>query len=55
MKEFKLKIVLSVLGGVIFSFIFILLALVLPTQKEKVVIKKAKNKLEAVSHTFKGR
>ena len=53
MEDFKLKVILSVLGGIIFSFIFILLALALPAKKDKVVIKKAKNKLEAVSQSFK--
>jgi len=56
MDEFKLKLILSVLGGIVFSLIFILLAFVLPIPKEeKIFIKKRANKLEAVSHSFKQR
>jgi hypothetical protein len=35
MNSFKLKILISLLGGMIFSLIFILLALVLPTASKK--------------------
>ena len=51
MKDFKLKLVLSILSGVVFSFIFIILAFALPTKKEMTVIKKPKGMLEKVSHS----
>jgi len=56
MDDFKLKMVLSLLGGVVFSLIFILLAFVLPasTPKSQVIIK-PKTKLEKISHTLKNR
>ncbi|MDQ7045688.1 MAG: hypothetical protein Q9M32_07235 [Sulfurimonas sp.] len=55
MNDFKLKLVLATLTGIVFSFIFILLAFVLPS-KEKVVYKKVpKGKLEHVSEAFKNR
>ena len=53
MDEFKLKIILSALGGVVFALIFILLAFVLPPEKEKVFIKKKANKLEQISHSLR--
>lgn len=54
MNDFKLKIILSILGGVIFSFIFILLAFALPLdKKEAVVTSKPKGLLEEVSHSVK--
>ena len=55
MDDFKLKLVLVGLMGVVFSFIFILLAFVLPSQ-EKVVVKKVpKGKLEQISHSIKNK
>ncbi len=54
MKDFKLKMVLSILSGVIFSFIFILMAFVLPVKKEqKFAVIKPKGKLELISHSLK--
>ena len=54
MDDFKLKVVLSILGGIVFSFIFILLAFVLPPEKEEVkIIKKPKGKLEKISHSLR--
>jgi hypothetical protein len=54
MDDFKLKVVLSVLGGIAFSFIFILLAFILPPQKkESQVIIKPKGKLEQISHALR--
>lgn len=53
MNDFKLKLVLATLTGVIFSFIFILLAFVLPSKKTIVIEKKAGNKLEAISQTLR--
>ena len=57
MNDFKLKLVLAALTGIVFSFIFILLAFVLPT---KTIVNdgggiKPKGKLEKVSHSFKNR
>jgi len=54
MNDFKLKLILSILGGVVFSFIFIILALVVPVKKDKkaVYVKKPKNKLEKISKSF---
>ena len=55
MNNFKLKLVLASLTGIIFSFIFILLALILPS-KEKMAYKKLpQGKLEQVSHAIKNR
>ena len=54
MNDFKLKVVLSILGGVVFSFIFILLAFVLPPERKEIkVIKKPKGKLEKISHSLR--
>jgi len=55
MNDFKLKVVLAMLSGIVFSFIFILLAFVVPTKEPLMVIKKPKGKLETVSHSFKNR
>ncbi len=55
MDDFKLKLILSALGGIVFSLIFILLAFVLPPEKEKVFIKKKANKLEQISHVLRER
>jgi len=56
MDDFKLKIILSILGGIVFSFIFILLAFILPADKKEVqVIKKPKGKLEKISQSLKER
>lgn len=54
MSEFKLKVVLTVVTGIIFSFVFIILAFVLPTQTdEPTIIKKPSNLLEEVSKSLK--
>ncbi|MEN4052449.1 MULTISPECIES: hypothetical protein [Sulfurimonas] len=56
MDDFKLKVLLSILGGIAFSFIFILLAFILPPQKEEVqVITKPKGKLEQISQSLRER
>ncbi len=52
MNDFKLKIILSVLSGLVFSFIFILLAFALPLEKQT-FSSKPKNLLEEVSHSLK--
>ena len=53
MNDFKLKLRLSILGGVVFSFVFILLAFALPLDKEQTIIKKPKGLLEEVSHSLR--
>lgn len=54
MNDFKLKLILSVLAGIMFSFIFILLAFALPIhKKEDVVVAKPKGKLEKISQSMK--
>jgi len=55
MNDFKLKLILSVLGGIVFSFIFILLTFALPVKKKEVASTKVpKGKLEIISHSMKG-
>lgn len=55
MNDFKLKLVLATLTGIVFSFIFILLAFVLPS-KEKVTFKKApQGMLEKVSQATRNK
>jgi Na+-transporting methylmalonyl-CoA/oxaloacetate decarboxylase gamma subunit len=52
MNDFKLKLILSVLGGIVFSFIFILLAFVLPIDKQQqITLKKPQGLLEQVSQS----
>lgn len=54
MGDFKIKIVLMLLGGIVFSFIFIILAFVLPTTSdEPTYLKKPSNLLEEVSKSLK--
>jgi hypothetical protein len=53
MNDFKLKLILSILGGVVFSFVFILLAFALPLDKKQTIVKKPKSLLEKVSHSLK--
>lgn len=48
MNDFKLKMVLAILTGFVFSFIFIILAFIVPS-KEKVVYQKPKGMLEKIS------
>jgi len=55
-KDFKLKLILSVLSAIVFSFVFILLAFALPIHKdESFVHLKPKGKLEQVSQSMKNR
>nr|WP_321265862.1 hypothetical protein [uncultured Sulfurimonas sp.] len=52
MNDFQLKLILSVLSGVVFSFVFILLAFALPLDnKEHIAKKTPKGVLEKVSHS----
>ncbi len=58
MNDFKLKIIISVLGGVFFAFLMILLALALPVDKKTTIeetqkLKKPKSKLERVSKSIR--
>jgi len=53
MEDFKLKIILSILSAIVFSFIFIILAFVLPAEKKEVPIIKSKNKLGKISESLK--
>ncbi len=56
MPDIKLKFILSVLAGIVFSFLFILLAFALPLEEKKQqIIKKPKGKLEQISHAVKTR
>jgi hypothetical protein len=52
-QDFKLKLVLSILSAIVFSFIFILLAFVLPLDTGNEIATKPKNKLEAISQALK--
>lgn len=52
MDDFKLKLILSLLGGIVFSFVFILLAFALPLDKKGHEFKKIpKGVLEKVSES----
>lgn len=54
MKDFKLKLILTILTSIVFSFVFILLAFILPTAKKDTIVKKApRGLLEKVSHSAK--
>ena len=56
MGDYKLKLALSVLGGIVFSFIFILLAFALPINKSKKnVVAKPKGKLEKISQSMRNK
>ena len=53
--DYKLKLILSILSAIVFSFIFILLAFALPLKEKKsgVINKAPKGKLEQVSHSLR--
>ncbi|MCD6258570.1 MAG: hypothetical protein J7J31_03090 [Helicobacteraceae bacterium] len=55
MGEFKLKLILVIVGGLAFSFVFILLAFAIPLDKERGLIKKPKGVLEEVSHSLRNK
>jgi len=57
MKDFQLKMILSILAGIVFSFIFIIIALTVPIKKEETatIMKKPKSKLEIISHSLKNK
>jgi hypothetical protein len=52
MDDFKLKLLLASLTGIVFSFIFILLAFVLPSKEEIVIEVKPQNRLQEISKAF---
>ena len=54
MKDFKLKLILTVLSSIVFAFIFILLAFILPAKSNKPTFeKKPDNLLEHVSKSVR--
>jgi len=54
MKDFKLKLTLTILSSIVFAFIFILLAFALPTKSNKVTLeKRPDNLLEHISKSVK--
>lgn len=54
MNEHKLKVILAMLIGMFFAFVFIILAFVLPAKEEEaVLIKKPTNILEEVSQSLR--
>jgi len=56
MTDFKLKLVLSLLGGIVFSFVFILLAFAVPVKEKKEFTSiKPKGKLEQISQSIKNK
>lgn len=56
MNTFKLKLILSLLGGIFFAFIFILLTFAMPVpKKEPVAVVKPKNKVQAIAKSFRER
>jgi len=57
MQDARLKLILSLLGGIIFAMFFILIALIVPIKKSKTYepIQKATSKLGQISHEAKNR
>lgn len=53
MKDYKLKLILSILAGIVFSFMFILLAFALPVDKKQTLKKSNTNLLEKISGNLK--
>ena len=53
MNDFKLKLVLASLTGIVFSFIFIILALILPSEDKVIYKTTPKGLLEKVSEAAK--
>lgn len=53
MVDFRLKVILIVLSAIIFSFIFIFLAFIVPLDKKETIIIVPKNKLEHISESLK--
>lgn len=57
MQDARLKLILSLLGGIIFAMFFILIALIVPIKKSKTYepTQKATSTLEQISHEAKNR
>lgn len=57
MSDEKLKILLAILSGIVFSLIFILLAFILPVDQKQVKKHKQnpKNHLEKISHELRNK
>ena len=56
MNDFKLKLILSGLAGVVFSFVFILLTFILPVKNDRdTFVAKPKGKLQIISQGLKNR
>ncbi|MFT7860230.1 MAG: hypothetical protein ABXS93_04760 [Sulfurimonas sp.] len=57
MNDFKLKLILSILSGILFSFIFIILTFALPLKEDKVAVQKKKpeGKLEKIAKSLRER
>jgi hypothetical protein len=55
MKDYKLKAILVVLSAIVFSMLFIILALVVPVEDDKAAFakEKPKNILEQISRSVK--
>lgn len=53
MNDEKLKIVLAILSGIIFSLVFILLAFILPINSSKVPEKTMNSELQKLSKAYK--
>ncbi len=57
-KDYKLKLILTLLSAVAFAFVFILLAFVIPVKDDPVTFEKRtkpKNVVEKISHGMKNR
>lgn len=54
MKDFKLKVILSILSALVFAFIFILLSFIIPiTKKDTQIIDNSAGKLSKISNSLK--
>ena len=53
MNDHKLKLILALLSGLVFSFLFILLAFIVPLEKESGIIQKPQGLLEEVSKSLR--
>ena len=55
MADYKLKLILVILSAIVFSMIFVILALVTPVKDtpQSFVKEKPKNRLEEISHSMK--
>ncbi len=55
MRDYKLKLILTILSSIVFAFIFVLLAFVTPIKKSQQYkqVNKPKSTLEKISHAAK--